>query len=115
MNTFTIKLPCLLLSLVILLSTACKKDALEVKEEKRFMQTNAHITDPMFGAVSLTLRPNEQALINPGGDIVWSATYKISGKDLTVKVPDIDSKFKFSIVSDKELHGSNGEILQLIE
>lgn len=104
---------CLLL--IALSFTACKKDALQVNEEKRYEQVNAQpATDPMFGtAVTLILRPNGQGYINPGGDIVWPATYKISGKKITVTMEESQRKYRFDIISDEELHGTDGEILKL--
>jgi hypothetical protein len=113
MDTIKIKLSYVFLLSMIVLLTACKKDAMEVKEEKRFVQVNAAPSDPMFGGVSLTLRPNGVGTINPGGDIVWPASYKIRGNKLSMKVQEINSEFKFTIVSSEELHGSNGEVLKL--
>jgi hypothetical protein len=115
MKTIKIKLSYVFLMLMILLA-GCKKDAMEVKVEKRFAQVNAAVsTDPRFGGVTLTLSPNGIASINPGGDIMWSATYKIRGNTLTIKVQEIDSEFRFTIVSDQELSGSNGEVLKLVK
>lgn len=106
------------LMLFILLSLgACKKDALAVDEEKSYLQTNASATtDPMFPApIRLTLKPNGIASIAPSGsDIVYSATYKMNGDKITVTVNDFENmKFKFTVISDLELHGENGEILKL--
>ncbi|WP_158825721.1 hypothetical protein [Mucilaginibacter lacusdianchii] len=97
--------------------SSCKKDALQVEEEKEYLQTNASpIVDPMFStATHLLLKPGNIAYINPGGDIMWDATYKISGKKLTVKMKDSDSQFKFTIVSEEELHGQDGEVLKLVK
>jgi hypothetical protein len=96
---------------------ACKKDALEIKEEKEFMQVNARpATDPILGtAVHLVLKPNGVASIKPGGDIVWTATYNISGKTITVKVRDTNSTYKFNVISSEEIHGEHGEILKLVK
>ena len=106
---------CLLLMTLGLAS--CKKDALEVKEAKEFRQVNAPpATDPLLGtAMYLILKPNGAAGFLPGGDIVWTATYNISGKTINVKVPDINTRYKFSVISDEELHGENGEILKLVK
>jgi len=93
---------------------ACKKDALKVDTEKYYVQaSSAPVTDLLGGGMSLTLKPNGTADINPGGDIVWSGTYNISGKKITVKVPDINIKYNFTIVSNDEIHGENGQILKL--
>jgi hypothetical protein len=95
---------------------ACKKDALEVKQEKTFMQIKAQpATDLPGGGIVLTLKPDGTAGIDPGGDILWAATYKISGNKITVKLLDTNTKYKFTIVSDVEIHGENGEILKLVK
>lgn len=101
--------------LTALLFSACQKDAIKIDTEKSFYQERTTpIKDPMLdGGFSLTLKPNGKAAINPGGDIVWSATYDISGKTITVKVFELDEKFKFTIISDEELRGPNGEVMKL--
>jgi hypothetical protein len=102
---------------VVLLSlVGCKKDALQIREEKSYHQVNAApTTDRLLGnAVSLTLKPGGSALINPGGDIMWSASYKISGSKIKVHVPDLDKNYQFTIISDNELHGENGEVLRIL-
>lgn len=95
--------------------TACKKDALKVNEEKRYIQTNAQPpSDPILGtAVHLTLKPNGRADILPGGDIMWAGDYDVSGRKLTVNVAELNTKFRFTIINKEELHGENGEILKL--
>lgn len=104
------------LLLIILCMGACKKDALQVNEEKEFIQVNAATaTDLVGGGVDLLLKPNGIAGINPGGDIVWNATYDISGNKLPVKIKETNTKYQFTIISDEEIHGQNGEILKLVK
>jgi len=102
------------LLLMIVSISACKKDALEVKQEKEFIQVTLQpATDLAGGGIDLILKPDGTANINPGGDIVWSATYDISGKKITVTVQQTNSKYKFTVISDEEIHGDGGEILKL--
>lgn len=115
MTKITMKNLCCLL-IIMLSFGACKKDALEVKQQKTFVQVEvAPATDLPGGGINLTLKPDGTANINPGGDIVWSGTYDISGNKITVKVQQIDTKFKFTIVSDEEIHGEHGEILKQVK
>jgi hypothetical protein len=102
--------------LVIILSMgACKKDALVVDTEKRYNQVNIEKpVDLLGGGVMLVLKPDGIADINPGGDIIWNGTYKISGNKISVKATQIDTKFNFTIISNEELRGSNGEVLKLV-
>jgi hypothetical protein len=105
---------CALLVAVLCLN-ACKKAALEVKAEKRYAQAlTTPATDLAGGGMTLTLKPGGTAGINSGGDIVWSGTYNISGKKITVKVPDMNTTYKFTVISDEEIHGEHGEILKLV-
>lgn len=105
-----------LLMLFMLISlVACKKDAIKIDSEKRYVQqTDAPVTDLAGGPMSLTLKPGGVADLNPGGDIVYRGTYDISGKKITVKIPDLDTKFKFTIISEKELESESGEKLKLM-
>lgn len=102
-----------LMLLVLLSLSACKKDALTIDAEKIYVQSNAaKATDPMFSnALYLSLKPDGIAGINPGGDIIYQASYKIKGDKITVSVTDFNMKFKFIVISDSELHGENGEVL----
>jgi hypothetical protein len=105
-----------LLLTVLFWLTSCKKDALKVKEQTKYFQINAPAPTGTLHAtgISLELWPQGIAYINPGGhDFLWGATYKISGKKLTVKSGDY--LYKFTIVSEEELHGENGEILKLFK
>ncbi len=109
-------------SLYILLAAtlslgACKKDALQVKTEKEYIQntTPGAATGLLGGGLDLILKPGGTASFNPGGDIIWGATYDISGKKITVKVQQLNTKYLFTIISDEEIHGANGEVLKLIK
>ncbi|MEP6612739.1 MAG: hypothetical protein ABJA76_12665 [Mucilaginibacter sp.] len=113
--TFPRTLCALLMFIAVLSLNACKKDALEIKVEKTYAQARtAPATDLVEGGITLTLKPDGTAGINPGGDIVWSSTYDISGKKITVKVRDLNTTYKFTVISDEEIHGEHGEILKLI-
>lgn len=102
---------------IVLCLMACKKDALEIKEEKEYVQINA--PEPVFpyegSIVILTLKPNGKADVLPGGDIVYRASYKIKGKKIKVEIADVSLRLTFTIVSPTELHGEHGEILKLRE
>ena len=104
-----------LLTLMMFISlNACKKDALKVDTEKRYVgETSAPPTDLAGGAMSLVLKPGGVADINPGGDIVYRGSYDISGKKITVKIPDLEMKFRFTIITDQELEAESGEKLRL--
>jgi hypothetical protein len=93
---------------------ACKKDAIQIIEDKHYSQINAPlVADPQYTtAISLTLKPNGTGYIAPGGDIMHEMTYDVSGKKITVKLSD-KYKYRFDIISDQELHGPNGEVLKL--
>ena len=74
---------------------------------------NQLVTDAMFGGMRLTLEPDGTASINPGGDIVFRATYNISGNKISVQVQQTNTKYKFTIISDEEISNENGVILKL--
>lgn len=101
----------ILFALFILLTgfVACKKDALKVDTEKNYTEEKTTpVTDLAGGAMHLSLKPNGVADINPGGDIMWRGTYTISGKKIMVTIPDLDKKFKFTILSEQELESETG-------
>ncbi|RDC55629.1 hypothetical protein DU508_15230 [Pedobacter chinensis] len=98
----TFILPVFIIALTIFLN-ACKKDQLKVDQEKVFLEADFKFDSsfPYNGGWQVTLKPNGKADILPGGDIVWGGTYKISGKNLTIKS---DNKtFKFEILSETEI------------
>jgi hypothetical protein len=102
-----------LMLFIVLSLNACKKDALVITQERTFVQVNAPMPiDPSLGtAVHLTLKPGGKAEFLPGGDIVYEATYKIDGDKIIVDA--LNRTFKFTVISNSELHGENGEILKL--
>lgn len=115
LNQLKIKNWCILL-LMALCFGACKKDALKVDTEKTYVQPRTSpATSLEDGGFWLTLKPGGKADILPGGDIVWRATYDISGTKITVKIAETDQKFKFTIISDDELRGPYGEVLKLTQ
>lgn len=105
----------LLLGIVILSITGCKKDALEIEKEMVFYENTPDTTNPeLVPGITLTLKPGGTAKFFLSTDITRAATYKINGKKLIVNVPDLDKKFRFTIVSETELRGEKGEILKLV-
>lgn len=101
---------------VVVYLWGCKKDALKVDEEKEYVQVrSAPALDLVSGGIDLTLKPNGFASICPGGDIVWSATYDISGKKITIKAKETNTTYRFTIISKDEIHGSNGEVLKIVK
>ena len=104
----------LLLILVVSLN-ACKKDALIVDEEKSYFQINAPApVDPMLGtAIYLTSKPDGTGGFLLNGDIISQAKYKVRGNKIIVDVADLNKTFRFTIISDTELHGEKSEILKL--
>jgi len=103
-----------MLFLTLISFSACKKDAIKIDTEKRYTQEKSvPATDLAGGAMTLVLKPDGMADFNPGGDIVYRGNYDISGKKITVKIPDLDMKYKFTIISEQELQGENGEKLTL--
>lgn len=109
----------LLFASIILVS--CKKNAERLENGKRFIQKNAGpkpgIGDESSQVIILTLYPRGEANLVPGGDVGFSSKYKIRGKEITVETlpPNEPLKFRFTVVSEKELRGERGEILRLDE
>lgn len=95
--------------IMILMLGACKKEKLIIDKEKEFVevgyvrQSNNFYDNPY----TLTLMTDGKADILPGGDIVSRGTYKISGKNLTVKVDN--HSFKFEIISETEIKIKDSE------
>ena len=104
----------LLLILCVSLN-ACKKDALIVDEEKSYFQINGPApVDPTMGTSTyLILKPDGTAGFFPNGDIISLAKDKVRGNKIIVDVADLNKTFRFTIVSNTELHGEKGEILKL--
>lgn len=106
---------------VSMILVSCKKDALRIEKEKRYIQVNA---GPGFGpgdensrTLILTLYPRGEANLIPGGDVGFTSKYKIRGKEITVEIvpPNEPLKLLFTVVSEKELRGEQGQILRLDE
>ncbi len=85
------------------LLNSCKKDQLNIDREKNYVQIEpkVQVSNPYFGGWYITLYPDGVADINPGGDIVYRGTYKISGSSLKVKT-DYNS-YKFKIISTTDI------------
>lgn len=109
------------LSLFMLMNLiSCKKDAINIGKgkEKHYSQINAsHIFDyEMSNAIELTLYPHGEANLIPGGDVGYKSKYKIKGKQITVEImPPNQLTMHFTIISEKELRGTRGQILKLTE
>ena len=96
--------------------SGCKKDKLEVTEEKIFSQVDHVSTNPYDGGWSLSLRPDGTAELLPGGDIVYGGTYKIQGAKIKVKSEPGSQSFTFIIVSDVEIREKEyGTVLRLLK
>lgn len=103
-----------LLALFAITLNACKKDALNVKQEKTFVQVGATGSNLGFGGVILTLLPDGKADLMLGGDIVWRGTYSISGKNIKVVIDGETKLYRFTIVSENEIkYNETGAILRL--
>ena len=64
-------------------------------------------------AIYLTLKPDGTGGFLLNGDIISEAKYKVRGNKIIVDVADLNKTFRFSILSDTELHVEKGEILKL--
>lgn len=111
-----LKATCLpfVLFLFILASTGCKKDKLEVKEVKEYLEIRQVAAgDLAGGAMHLTLKPDGNADITPGGDISYRGAYRINGS--TIKVKTEEDSYSFEIISETEIKSKEfGTILNLI-
>jgi hypothetical protein len=100
-----------LLSFII---SGCKKDKMEVTEEKRFSQVGHVATNAYDGGWWLSLSPDGRADLLPGGDISYRGTYKIQGAKIKVKTEQGSQSFTFIIVSDVEIREKEyGTVLRL--
>ncbi len=107
-----------LLTIVFLLSLAigCKKDKIEVTEETVYREQRDPAVQygPFDGGWQLTLKTDGVADVLPGGDIVYSGTYKISGSKITVKTEQNNETYTFEIISKEEIkEKAYGTILKL--
>ena len=89
--------------MLILFLYACKKDQLIVDHDKHFISTDhkVDINNPFDGGWGLKLSSNGVAQLTPSGDIYYVGTYKINGKNITVKTDQ--QTFKFEILSETEI------------
>ncbi|RYE18404.1 MAG: hypothetical protein EOP45_14195 [Sphingobacteriaceae bacterium] len=106
-------LPVVLL-LFILMTTGCKKDQLTINEEKEYAQINHVPSNAYDGGWRLTLRPDGAADVLPGGDMVYSGTYKIAGSRIKVKTEQNSGSYTFEIISETEIKEiASGTLLRL--
>lgn len=92
----------------------CKKDQLNIDREKTYVQNEPQpiVANSYFGGWYLTLYPDGVADINPGGDIVYRGTYKISGSSLKIKIEQ--DSYKFRIISSTKIsYDKYNMVLQL--
>lgn len=100
---------------LILPTAACKKEALEVKKDKTYIQTNPPrpATPGVNTGTILTLKPKKVANMTPSGDISYPAKYAIRGRTLIIKVPTLNKEFTYNIVSETTLQSATGQTLLL--
>lgn len=100
---------------LILPIAACKKEVLEVKKDKTYIQGNPPrpATPGVNTGTILTLKRNKKANITPSGDKIYPGTYIIRSRTLIVKVPILDQDFTYNIISDTTLQSDNGATLFL--
>jgi hypothetical protein len=98
----------------LLTTTGCKKDQLEINEEKIYSEVMKEPVDEFMGGWSLTLTPDGVADVTPGGDIYYRGTYKINGSKIKVKTPQNSGSYTFEIISENEIKEKEfGAILKL--
>ena len=100
-----IKAVCLpiVLFMLILTSSGCKKDKLEINEIKEYYQVDHVPVNPFDGGWALTLRPDGVADVLPGGDISYRGNYKINGSKIKIKIQQNSGSYTFEIISDTEI------------
>lgn len=89
--------------LLLLSASGCKKDKLEVNEEKNYFEIDHVSTGPYDGGWSLTLYPDGTADVVPGGDISYRGPYKINGSKIKIKTEQNSGSYTFEIISDTEI------------
>jgi hypothetical protein len=100
-----------LLFLLILTSSSCKKDQLEVNEKKEYRQVGHVPMDAYDGGWALTLQPGGVAEVNPGGDIRYGGTYKINGPKIKVKTEQNSDFYTFEIISEREIREESTSLI----
>lgn len=88
---------------IALCTTACKKDQLRVDTEQTFIQDNFKFdtSSPYFGPWVVTLQPNKQVEIVPGGDIRYRGKYKVNGNKLKIETDEVS--YEFEILSENQI------------
>lgn len=89
--------------LSILVLSGCKKDQLTVEQQMEYSELGHVPTDAYDGGWRLILQPGGIADVNPGGDIVYRGSYKVSGSKIKVKTPQNSASYTFEILSDTEI------------
>lgn len=104
-----------LVLVMMLILNACKKDQLTLDQEKEFVEVGYVRQSGNFydNPYTLTLMTDDKADILPGGDIVSRGTYKINGKNLTVKADN--QTFKFDILSENEINIKGSETIPRLQ
>lgn len=99
---------------MLTLAMGCKKDQLVINQEKEYSQVDHVPSNAYDGGWGLTLRPDGDADVNPGGDISYRGTYKINGAKIKVKTPQNSASYTFTIISGSEIKENQyGVILRL--
>ena len=108
-----LKASCLpiVLFLFILTTIGCKKDKLEVKEIKEYREVGHVPTNAYDGGWGLNLQPDGVADVNPGGDILYRGTYKITGSKINVKTPQNSGVYTFEIISESQIREKSTEAI----
>lgn len=114
MKTIRNIFPIFLLTLLSLAFCGCEKDAISVKSEKVYSE---NLPAPPGGwgspSMSLTLRPNGTATLIEEGDMASEGKYKIKGHQLIFKTGSYPDDWKFTIISEQEIHSPGGKKLTL--
>ncbi|RZK24583.1 MAG: hypothetical protein EOO43_07400 [Flavobacterium sp.] len=107
--------PIVILMILSLTFSACKKDAISVKSEKVYSE-NLPALPGGWGSLSmsLTLRPDGTATLIEEGDMASEGKYKIKGQQLIFKTGSYPDDWKFTIISEQEIHSPSGKKLRLI-
>ncbi len=93
--------------------SGCKKDLISVESERRYSE-NLPLPPGGWGiAMSLTIRPNGTATLVEEGDMASEGKYKIRGDKLIFKSASQVNDWKFSIISENEIHAPKGQKLTL--
>jgi len=98
----------------ILFLCACEKDQLVIDQDKHYVQADYQfdVSNPYAGGWGLKLSTDGTAEVVPSGDIYYVGTYKINGKNITVKADQ--QTFKFEILSRTEIKEKKyGTLLRL--